>query len=675
MTTLDIALALAASGLSVIPIRPDGSKAPPIPWAEFQTRIPTPEEIRAMFREGLGVAIVAGEGSKNLEVLDIEAGAPFDEFCALIKEHDARLFDQLVHVATPSGGNHLFYRCSEIAGNQKLAMHRDGDGQPEVDFETRGRGGYVVTVGSPPACHPARREYQLVRNRLTQIPRITPVQRALLLDAARSFNRVVREAKVDRKPSTNGNANGNGNGARPGDVLNAKTTWPEVLETHGWAAVSGRGEETLWRRPGKGFSFSATTNYKGSDLLYVFSTNAHPFEHETSYSKFAAYALLNHGGDYRAAARAIAQRYGMKDERQRVQTAASPTDEDRQAIQDEGASPAETGIPEQTEADSYIEFAPQFLAVEDPPIRYLITELLPQEVIALTHGEPRTRKSWAALDIAIALTTGRPAFGLERFSVSEPLPVLYLSQEDGARPVRARMKRLLRGYELGLPEKLAFAIHKGIDLDNLEWRQRLIKDVRTHGFRLVVFDPIRRFSINADKGPTEVRNITAFLRQLVAETGTSVIINHHDVKPGDKPDTRRRSHKASGGDWFAASECPIAFEPAGENCSLIIPEDYKFSIDPKPFTFRLEEDPERTWARLIGADASVEQAADIATHEKVMAYLIEHNGASTSSVARGCHIRKEDATTALDKLSLLGKVDSVVGGKGRATTWFLRKVA
>src|SRR5262249_24095564 len=156
-----------------------------------------------------------------------------------------------------------------------------------------------------------------------------------------------------------------------------------------------------------------------------------------------------------------------------------------------------------------IEFAPQFLAVEDPPVQYLIPEILPQEIIALTHGDPRTRKSWAMIEIAIALSAGRPAFGLERFSVDTPVPVLYLSQEDGARQVRARMKRLLAGYCLGFPEKLAFAIHRGINLDNAEWRTRLIEDVKKHGFRLVVFDPIRRFSTNVDKGPAEVRNLTA----------------------------------------------------------------------------------------------------------------------------------------------------------------------
>src|SRR5262249_13480389 len=149
------------------------------------------------------------------------------------------------------------------------------------------------------------------------------------------FNQVVQKAVVDRKLATNGN----GTGSRPGDLFAAKTTWPEVIEPHGWVCVGRRGNELFWRRPGKGCGFSATTNFGGSDLFYVFSTSAYPFEHETSYSKFAAHTLLNYGGDYRAAARAIARQYGMADERPRE--APSATDEERQAIQQEGASGAQ----------------------------------------------------------------------------------------------------------------------------------------------------------------------------------------------------------------------------------------------------------------------------------------------------------------------------------------------
>jgi hypothetical protein len=52
---------------------------------------------------------------------------------------------------------------------------------------------------------------------------------------------------------------------------------------------------------------SATTDYAGSELLHVFSSNAAPFDQDTAYTKFHAFALLEHDGDFRAAARALAR--------------------------------------------------------------------------------------------------------------------------------------------------------------------------------------------------------------------------------------------------------------------------------------------------------------------------------------------------------------------------------
>jgi putative DNA primase/helicase len=83
-------------------------------------------------------------------------------------------------------------------------------------------------------------------------------------------------------------------GDRPGDLFAAKASWEDILLPHGWRVVGHGGEVTLWCRPGKRGGLSATTGYCG-DHLYVFSSNAHPFEPEHAYSKFAAYTLLNFG--------------------------------------------------------------------------------------------------------------------------------------------------------------------------------------------------------------------------------------------------------------------------------------------------------------------------------------------------------------------------------------------
>jgi hypothetical protein len=327
----------------------------------------------------------------------------------------------------------------------------------------------------------------------------------------------------------------------------------------------------------------------------------------------------------------------------------------------------------------YIEFAPTFLSVEDPPVEYLVNELLPQSVLSLAHGEPRTCKTWAALEMTIAVSTGTPPFGLERFHVPRAYPVLYSSQEDAARDVRIRAKALLAGRGIyRFPETLAFSVHKGINLDSAEWQEALIQDILKYGFQLFILDPIRRYSLNVDKGPSEVRQITAFLRRICVETVATVNICHHDTKPTpDSRDQRRRSHKASGGDWFAAAECPISFELAPDNRTLVIPEDYKLSHDPQPFIFRLDTDDPRypATARLVGETSSAEDAKIPAIRQKVIDYLGNHSGgASGSSVIKACRIRREDGFAVLNQLAAEGLVGCIgLGGKGNKHTWILSK--
>ena len=73
------------------------------------------------------------------------------------------------------------------------------------------------------------------------------------------------------------------------------------MRRHGWTLARG-GENEYWRRPGKDQGWSATLRGR---VLYVFSSNAAPFEPDRAYSPFAAYTLLEHAGDFAAAAAAL----------------------------------------------------------------------------------------------------------------------------------------------------------------------------------------------------------------------------------------------------------------------------------------------------------------------------------------------------------------------------------
>ncbi len=89
------------------------------------------------------------------------------------------------------------------------------------------------------------------------------------------------------------------------DDFNRRAQWAEVLLA-GWKTVRENGDIVHLCRPGKDAGVSATIGHcrteRAGPKLYVFSTNAQPFEEGKSYSKFEAYTLLQHGGDFKAAA-------------------------------------------------------------------------------------------------------------------------------------------------------------------------------------------------------------------------------------------------------------------------------------------------------------------------------------------------------------------------------------
>jgi hypothetical protein len=331
------------SGLSFIPIRDDGSKRPAFdrlpkvwseeegrfrrPWKGYRERQPTAEEVMEWFTSfdfvrGAGIAILAGKISGNVEIVDLDNWDVVEPWTELVESQAPGLLNHLVLVQTPRPGMHVYYRCSEIDGNQKLARipKPNNPKKPKTIIEVKGEGGYCLAPPSPIGCHPTRRCYRFMDDKdLTQIPTISPSERKILLDAARSFNQWVDpQPQGHRRRSTSPAGRG-----RPGDDFNARADWSEILEPHGWKHVGKGGDGSdLWRRPGKKRSSSATTNHAGSDLLYVFSSNASPFTEQTGYTKLAAYALLNHDGNFTEAAKALARRgYGAPQRRGRsVQT-------------------------------------------------------------------------------------------------------------------------------------------------------------------------------------------------------------------------------------------------------------------------------------------------------------------------------------------------------------------
>ncbi len=164
--------------------------------------------------------------------------------------------------------------------------------------------GDTLTIGSPPLCHPTGRAYELLSGSFRTVPVLSADERAELIAIALSYDQ--RGAEFDdSSPVPRQGKSDSSNGDRPGDLFNKTATWPGILKPHGWTRVKTVNGVVFWRRPGKHSGTSATTDYNQCGLFYCFTSNGWPFEEGHAYSKFAAWTLLEHGGDYTAAAREL----------------------------------------------------------------------------------------------------------------------------------------------------------------------------------------------------------------------------------------------------------------------------------------------------------------------------------------------------------------------------------
>ena len=128
---------------------------------------------------------------------------------------------------------------------------------------------------------------------------ITSNERDTLFEIMRSFNEIIEEHIVEafQRPTSKEY------GVSPFDDYNRRADVGEVLLKHGWSVVKDNTERTYYLRPGSQADHSGSFN-KDMRLFSVFSVNT-PFIVQKGYKPAAVYAILEHNGDFKAAAKAL----------------------------------------------------------------------------------------------------------------------------------------------------------------------------------------------------------------------------------------------------------------------------------------------------------------------------------------------------------------------------------
>ncbi len=229
---------------------------------------------------------IGGRVPAAMFVLDVDPRNCGDRSIAALEQRHAPLPETLMTVSgRGDGGRHLFYRRPP----GKLSAKRLG---PGLDIKTSS--GYVVLA---PSIHPdtgqpyTRIDHAVAAPPVWLIELLAPQRRSAAPRTPRLFGAFT--------------------GPSVADMFSDNASWADILEPHGWDCLDHDpdADEARWRHPSATAAWSATIRY---GCLFVYSTNTtfHVTEPGDAhgYTRFRAYAVLNHNGDLRAAARALTRR-------------------------------------------------------------------------------------------------------------------------------------------------------------------------------------------------------------------------------------------------------------------------------------------------------------------------------------------------------------------------------
>jgi len=307
-----------------------------------------------------------------------------------------------------------------------------------------------------------------------------------------------------------------------------------LLGSEGWTLRAGDGESdgSRWRHPTATTAHSATVRH---GCLFVYSSNT-PFEvtdpgHPHGYTPFAAFALLHHGGDLRAAASAARELKDGPGAGQREDWSWLPAEVRNPPSLP--SSPPVIDIEPRSEGETWIDrlraavlLTPSLLTLKPP--EHVIDGYLNRNSLAMLYGPSGGHKTFLAIDWALHVATGSRWQGCD----TEAGSVLYIIAE-GVSGMGIRVQAW--GMHAGLPDLaeranifwLPLAVNIG-EVEQVDALRVLLGELTPS---LVVVDTLARCTVGLEENHARDMGImVANLDILRRTTGACILLVHHSGK-------------------------------------------------------------------------------------------------------------------------------------------------
>jgi hypothetical protein len=169
------------------------------------------------------------------------------------------------------------------------------------------------------------------------------------------------------------------------------------------------------------------------------------------------------------------------------------------------------------------------LAEETDPPQWLIEGLWAKEAVGVLGAQPKSCKSWLALDMAVSVASGSPC--LRRFPVPTTGPVLLFPAEDALGVVHRRLESICAAAAIDIDRLPLYVITAPrLLLDCPDDRRKLRETIRRIAPILLVLDPFIRLHRIDENASNQVAPLLGYLRELQREFHLAVLLVHHTRK-------------------------------------------------------------------------------------------------------------------------------------------------
>ncbi|MBN1665958.1 MAG: AAA family ATPase [Anaerolineales bacterium] len=163
------------------------------------------------------------------------------------------------------------------------------------------------------------------------------------------------------------------------------------------------------------------------------------------------------------------------------------------------------------------------------PVEWVIENLIPAGTVTVLYGDGGSKKTYAALDMAICVALGKPWLDYQTVQGA----VFFIDEELGERFLRPRIQQALRGHLADETTPIYYTCYAGFDFRDDRYLQELHRAILGSMASLVIIDALMDVVPGAKENSVEellppLREI----RKIAEGTGAAIVIIHHANKNG-----------------------------------------------------------------------------------------------------------------------------------------------